>query len=227
MEPTICKPGAYKSTGVYNGAGGVYNGRGVYNDGAEEFVEIGGYKYPFVKIGNLYWITYNLDYKFSGLNVGNMIPSNSPYACYYGEDEAVNGWNGRKNGLLYNWYAANYLEQNKNDLLPAGWRVPNENDIDYLFSFVSNNPSKLKSLDLDWFSGWNGDNTTGFNAFPSGRWGIYPTPNFNFLGTDFYMFTCSEHLGVPVVCGIETMLWKDTSNYKKQSSASLRLCKDT
>lgn len=33
MEPTICKPGAYKSTGVYNGAGGVYNGRGVYNDG--------------------------------------------------------------------------------------------------------------------------------------------------------------------------------------------------
>lgn len=34
MEPTIYKPGAYKSPGIYNGAGGVYNGRGVYNDGA-------------------------------------------------------------------------------------------------------------------------------------------------------------------------------------------------
>lgn len=34
MEPTIYKPGAYKSPGIYNGAGGVYNGNGVYNDGA-------------------------------------------------------------------------------------------------------------------------------------------------------------------------------------------------
>ena len=34
MEPTICKPGAYKTPGVYKGAGGIYKGRGVYNDGA-------------------------------------------------------------------------------------------------------------------------------------------------------------------------------------------------
>ena len=34
MEPTIHKPGAYKSTGIYKGAGGIYNGRGVYNDGS-------------------------------------------------------------------------------------------------------------------------------------------------------------------------------------------------
>ena len=34
MEPTIFKPGAYKTPGVYKGAGGIYNGRGVYNDGA-------------------------------------------------------------------------------------------------------------------------------------------------------------------------------------------------
>lgn len=32
MEPTVYK-GAYKSPGIYNGAGGVYNGHGVYNDG--------------------------------------------------------------------------------------------------------------------------------------------------------------------------------------------------
>ena len=34
MEPTIYKPGAYKSPGVYKGAGGIYKGRGVYKDGA-------------------------------------------------------------------------------------------------------------------------------------------------------------------------------------------------
>lgn len=33
MEPTIYKPGAYKSPGVYNGAGGIYKGFGLYNDG--------------------------------------------------------------------------------------------------------------------------------------------------------------------------------------------------
>lgn len=33
MEPTIYKPGAYKTPGVYKGTGGVYNGRGVYKDG--------------------------------------------------------------------------------------------------------------------------------------------------------------------------------------------------
>lgn len=34
MEPTIYKPGAYKTPGVYKGTDSVYNGRGVYNDGA-------------------------------------------------------------------------------------------------------------------------------------------------------------------------------------------------
>lgn len=33
MEPTIYKPGAYKTPGIYNGAGGIYKGRGVYKDG--------------------------------------------------------------------------------------------------------------------------------------------------------------------------------------------------
>lgn len=32
MEPTIYKPGMYKSPGIYNGAGGIYKGRGIYNN---------------------------------------------------------------------------------------------------------------------------------------------------------------------------------------------------
>jgi len=34
MEPTIYKPGANKSPGIYNCAGGIYKGSGVYNYGA-------------------------------------------------------------------------------------------------------------------------------------------------------------------------------------------------
>lgn len=33
MDPTIYKPVAYKSPGIYKGAGGIYKGRGVYKDG--------------------------------------------------------------------------------------------------------------------------------------------------------------------------------------------------
>lgn len=45
MEPTIYKPGVYKTPGIYKGAGGIYKGRGVYNDGA-------GYNGPFVLLNN-------------------------------------------------------------------------------------------------------------------------------------------------------------------------------
>lgn len=34
-DPIVYKPGAYKSPGIYNGAGGVYNGHGVYNMGGD------------------------------------------------------------------------------------------------------------------------------------------------------------------------------------------------
>lgn len=34
MEPTIYKPGAYNSPGIYNGDGSLYNGLGVYLDGS-------------------------------------------------------------------------------------------------------------------------------------------------------------------------------------------------
>lgn len=40
MEPTICKPGAYKTPGVYKGSGGIYKGCGVYKDG------LGGSPFP-------------------------------------------------------------------------------------------------------------------------------------------------------------------------------------
>ena len=44
MEPFIYKPGAYKTPGVYKGAGGIYKGRGVYNIGSS-ILPIGSFIY--------------------------------------------------------------------------------------------------------------------------------------------------------------------------------------
>lgn len=169
MEPIIYKPGAYKSPGIYNGAGGIYKGRGVYNDGAGgDFVEIGGRKYPFVKIGNKLWISENLDYIWSGLILGGSGNPTTPYCWYLDNDEITNGFNGRKCGLLYNDYAVSDLILNHYDEL-NGWRVPSPNDYNYLFNLFGGSsicaPS-LKSLDKDWFSNWNGNNSSKLSVMP-------------------------------------------------------------
>lgn len=44
MDPIIYKPGAYKSPGIYKGAGGIYKGRGVYNIGSN-ILPIGSFIY--------------------------------------------------------------------------------------------------------------------------------------------------------------------------------------
>lgn len=101
-----------------------------------ESVIIGGRKYPTVQIGNQLWITKNLDWKFEGLVVdGNAGVSNTSAAWYPDRDEATYGWDGAGYGLLYNAYAARYM--NDNNLLPAGWRAPSEEDWVTLITMVS------------------------------------------------------------------------------------------
>lgn len=180
MEPTIYKPGAYKTPGIYKGAGGIYKGRGAYKSGKKSFVRIGGHDYPIVKIGSQIWICENLDYKFDvngvPLNIGGSGNPNTENAWYYNNNENDYGINGPyKCGLLYNWYAAKYLDDNKENLLPSGWRVPSLVDWQTLETFVNNSGKSLKALDSsiyeNWPSGWNGTNEYGFNGIPSGdRW---------------------------------------------------------
>ena len=164
MEPMIYKPGAYKTPGVYKGVGGIYNGRGVYNDGLQEFVEIGGKKYPVVKIGFQKWLGIDLNFIFDGLIVGASGDSyTEPRANYYNNDELNYG----SYGLLYNWIAAKYLNDNKLTLL-NGFRVPTKSDYDILISFVQNNASLLKTK-YGWDNSGNGTNKTKFSSFPLGH----------------------------------------------------------
>ena len=158
-------------------------------------VNIGGRSYPYVKIGNQLWLAENLDYKFEV--TGNPLPigvsgvPESSAAWYYNNDESTYGVNGNKYGLLYNWYAIKYLEDNKNSLLPNGWHVPSTTEWDTLANTVgsSNAGTVLKST-TDWTSG-TGTDVYGFTALPSGKYG--GSGSFSDLGSYANFWTSTEY----------------------------------
>ena len=123
-----------------------------------DFVEIGGRRYPYVRIGNQLWLAENLDWKFpyngGYVPIGTANMPTTPAAWYYNDDGTQYG----QYGLLYNFYCIGIL----NNLIPAGWRVPTKDDFNML-SQIS--VTELKSTN------WDGDNASGFTALPSGRQG--------------------------------------------------------
>lgn len=134
-------------------------------------VEIGGREYRTVKIGSQIWMAENLDYKWTGLDTGSTGNPSTPTAWYYNNDETTYGWNGYKCGLLYNWYAASYLESNKATLLPAGWHVPTDTELDALATAVggaSAAGTKLKASNVIWATSWGGTDDYGFAVLPAG-----------------------------------------------------------
>ena len=147
------------------------NGRALVRGGVspepQDTVTIGGRKYKTVKIGNQTWLAENLDYKWEGLTFPKAMGEvHTQGALYYNNDEATYGVNGKKYGLLYNWHAAKYLNDNKSTLLPDGWRVATSSDFNTLFNAVES-VDALRSV-----SGWSqgsGNNESGFNAYPSGK----------------------------------------------------------
>lgn len=148
--------------------------------GGGDFVEIGGRKYPVVKIGSQLWITENLDYKC--VVVGGNLDTTAARAWYYNNDENTYGENGLKYGLLYNFASINVI----NGLLPDGWRVPSNSDLTTLMSFVGGGTAagyKLKSRS------WNGSDEFGFNMLPGGMaWGA-----FYFVGQYGYLWSTNKN----------------------------------
>lgn len=126
---------------------------------------IGGRTYRSVIIGGVEWLAENLDFKFSGLAFGQSGTSSSePRGNYYQNDASTYG----KYGILYNWIAVKYLEDNKSSLIP-GWHVPTTAEWDALATAVGGTSiagTKLKST-TDWSSG-AGTDDYGFSALPTG-----------------------------------------------------------
>lgn len=131
-------------------------------------VKIGNRWYPYVQIGNQVWLAENLDFKFSGCNIGGSGTPSTPNAWYYNNNETTYGWEGKKYGLLYNWHAVKLLNDNRATLIP-GWHVPSTAEWDTLANTVggaSTAGTVLKST-TDWTSG-AGIDVYGFTAFPAG-----------------------------------------------------------
>lgn len=162
---------------------------------ADSTVTIGGREYRTVTIGNASWLAENLDYKFqvdgSQIPIGVSGTPSTPSAWYYGNDESTYGVDGNKYGLLYNWYAAKYLEDNKSTLLPEGWRVPSGTDWDTLATAVggADNAGTILKSAAGWTNG-AGTDDYGFSALPAGQYDS--TFGFVSLGLFNFFWTANE-----------------------------------
>lgn len=131
------------------------------------------------------WMAENLDFLPSDGSIAKN-PSgtlSTAAAWYYNMDEATYGWEGKRYGLLYNWYAAKALTI-------AGWHLPSTTEWDALATAcggASSCGTKLKST-TEWSSG-NGTDNWGFTAFPAGR---YNSGVLDRVGSSSIFWTSNE-----------------------------------
>ena len=148
-------------------------------------VVIGGREYPVVQIGNQLWLAENLDYNFTKTD------TNGSWH-YYDDNETTYGWNGRKCGLLYNWYAVKDLNDNRSTLLPDGWHVPDGTEWNTLIVLCGGDSvagAQLKASNVSWAPNWSGLDTYGFNALPTGQYCTVNTPPSIGMGTQANFWT--------------------------------------
>lgn len=127
--------------------------------------DVDGNKYPSVKIGNRCWMTANLKttHYADGRPITNIYEYQS--AMYPNVTENVN-----IHGRLYNWYdaidtATLTVSTRVQGVCPDGWHLPNAEDVAVL--------NAIPAAELRSTTGWIGcdhnTNSTGFTAYPSGR----------------------------------------------------------
>ena len=168
---------------------------------SEYLANIGGREYKTCTIGGMVWLAENLDYKFdvNGSQI-SLNPSGHPKteAAWYGNrDELSYGIDGTyKCGLMYNWYAVNYLNTHRAEIIP-GWHVPTKAEWENLISEVGGRTTaglKLKAknntVTSSWPTGWKGTDDYGFNVCPCGSYG---NGAFEYFGTQTFMWTINMY----------------------------------
>ena len=126
--------------------------------------------YKTIKIGDLYWMAENLNYK-----------TDSSY-CYQDSQDSC-----AKYGRLYNWGAAM-------EACPAGWHLPDLSEMNSLF-YASGTQTEagiyLKSK-TGWleFTAQPGKDILGFAALPAGRRNGY---NYGYIGLEANFWTSTPY----------------------------------
>lgn len=180
----------YVRTYAINAAGTVYGDVLPFTT-LDSVVDADGNNYFGVKIGTQVWLTANL--KVTHFNNGEEIPYvtdniawsslNSPGYCWFNNDE--NRKNG-PNGALYNWWVG----ADPRGVAPIGYHIPNADELmtlgnyfgldsiftipegmenageDYAFKYYGG--MAIRSTEMWYPDVVCGDNSSGFNALPSG-----------------------------------------------------------
>ena len=156
-----------------------------------------GNEYGTVTIETQTWMTDNLAY-LPSVNEPEDVSEHEPrYYVYDYEGAGVSSAKGtvnyEKHGVLYNWEAAMTA-------CPDGWYLPTDDDWKILEERLGMDPEDLEDTTresgsvgkkLKASSGWdedtNGDNSSGFNALPSGD--LAPSGTFGDIGKNTFFWT--------------------------------------
>lgn len=190
--------------------------------------QIGGRTYRTVTMPDgKTWLAENLDFKFSGCNIGGRGTPSTPNAWYYNNDEATYGIDGvRKCGLLYNWHAVKLLNDNRSELIP-GWHVSTTAEWDALANAVGGTSvagTVLKAANVDWATSWGGTDDYGFGILPAGTY----DGSFYDVGSGAYFWTSAEYSSSTAYYryfGTGSSMASDYSS--KNNVYSVRLVKDS
>lgn len=187
---------------------------------------IGGKTYEVVTMPDgKKWLAENLDFTFPGLDVGSAGLSSTPKANYYDDDEHTNGWNGRKCGLLYNWHAVKYLNDNRNRFF-RGWRIPTLSDYNTLILAIGGTTyggKELKQDNVSWAPNWNGTNDYDFNLLPAGRY----NGNFVQISSRALIWTATEYDSINAYfADVDESTPIGTDSYRKDYQYSIRLIEE-
>ncbi len=205
--------------------------------GGQTSLTYDGRTYDLVEIGGQCWFADNL--ATDQYRNGDLIPTgldnttwqNTTSGAYaiYNNDPA----NDVTYGKLYNWYTT----VDTRGLCPTGWHVPSDCEWMYLEGrlgmsnaqqqIVGWRGSIASSLKSQTF--WtNGNNSSGFNALPSGL--KHADGNFNYLGNGEHWWSVSEFSSTyswfrNVYYGSSGMN-RDKSGYSKNTGMGIRCVKD-
>ncbi|MEX0813159.1 MAG: fibrobacter succinogenes major paralogous domain-containing protein [Chitinophagales bacterium] len=138
--------------------------------------DIDGNTYKVISTGNFCWMAENL--RVTKFNNGTPIPHKPTSQDWYDADGAA--WcylnndpnTEEKYGKMYKGHTIQLANDNSLNICPEGWRLPTWTELQ---SFVKNDlegPSKEEKANevkstSDW-DGTQGNNSTGFNAYPGG-----------------------------------------------------------
>ena len=200
-------------------------------------VDIEGYNYPSIILGNQEWLKENL--RVSKYRNGDLIPTNlsgsewqnttsGAYSIY--NNDATNN---TTYGKLYNWYAVT----DPRGLCPVGWHVPTDHDWQLLAIYLDPAADTCCfsqgsiSIPGTMTTGWaGGNNSSGFSGLPGGNrdW----VGSFEGIGGAGYWWSSSRLINnnLPIYFCLGCSSWngKDLFRFYNAQTAglSIRCLKD-